>query len=140
MKTINNLKKFFVNKIYLSLRSYSRAYELLLIFSTSFLVADLLEFKCPYEAPALKPIDQSKTYVEQIKEINEQIKELEDLKEKYLGKAAIFQDLGDRLQFFENYQSEARKYWNLSDCALEVVEEIDKEIVFLKEEIRRLST
>ena len=137
---MNNLKFFFVNKIYLSVRTYVKAYELLLIFSTSFLVADLLEFKCPYEVPTLEPVDQTKSHQEQINEINEQIKELEDLREKYLAKAAIFQDLGDRLQFFENYQSEARKYWDLADCALEVINEIEKKIAQLKDQVKLLAT
>lgn len=103
-----------------------------MISCTQFLSADLLEFTCPYEYPILEPIDKQKTIKQQISQIDEQIADLEKQKEMYLAKSARFQDLGDRLQFSDDYVTEARRYWDLSDCCMDIVKDIDIKITDLK--------
>jgi hypothetical protein len=100
--------------------------------------ANPLKFTCPYEAPVVPPIDTSKSAQEQIEQIDKEIDELKALKERYLGKAARFQDQGDRLQFYDDYVVEARRYWDLADCALEIVDKIDQEIAMLKAQREKL--
>lgn len=91
-----------------------------------------LHWKCPLVAPQAKPIDPTLSPQEQIKQIDQEIKELESLKEKFKAKAARYQDQGDRLQFKDHYVTEAKRYWDMADCALEVVKKIDEEIAMLK--------
>jgi hypothetical protein len=92
----------------------------------------ITDFKCPYEAPVLAPIPSDLSPELQLKQIDEDIQHLSNLKAKYLGKAARFQDLGDRLQFHDDYIVESRRYWNLADCATEIADKIQQEIDILK--------
>lgn len=110
----------------------SKAYLILSIIIINFIFFAPLKADCPFDAPQVDQIDTSKSAKEQIAQIDEEIKDLELQKEKYLGKAARFQDQGDRLQFIDDYVVEARRYWELSDCALEIVDKIDQELSILR--------
>lgn len=125
-------KKSLFLKRYLKPSSLIKGYLFCLIIGTNFLQANPLQFTCPYEAPKVPEIDTSKTAEEQIKQIDAELAELKDLKEKYIGKATRFQDQGDRLQFYDDYVTEARRYWDLADCALEIADKIDQEIKMLQ--------
>ena len=106
---------------------------------TNFLHADNpLQWECPLVAPTPNPIDTTKPVKEQIVQIDKEIADLEEIKEKFKGKATRYQDLGDRLQFYDNYVTEARRYWDLSDCALEIADKIDVEIALLKKQRQKL--
>ncbi len=100
--------------------------------TSSYIFANPLQFSCPFQAPVLPPIDSMQTKEKQVEQIDQQIDDLKGLREKYLAKSARFQNQGDRLQFYDNYQAEARRYWDLSDCALNTVLEIDQMIADLE--------
>ncbi len=110
----------------------TKSYLFLSIIITNFVFSPQLIGECPYQAPEVKRLDTSQSAVEQIAQIDEEIADLEMQKEKYLAKSIRFQDQGDRLQFIDDYVTEARRYWELSDCALEIVDKIDQELSILK--------
>ncbi|MCF7806322.1 MAG: hypothetical protein K9M07_07230 [Simkaniaceae bacterium] len=64
--------------------------------------------------------------------LNEEIERLEDERNKYIARAARFQDQGDRLQFQPEYLVEARRYWNKADEASEIANQLQVEIDRLK--------
>jgi hypothetical protein len=114
-------------------------YFFFIISPTNFLCADNpLRWECPLVAPTPNPIDTTKPTEDQIVQIDKEISDLQDMKEKFKAKAARYQDLGDRLQFYDNYVTEARRYWDLSDCALEIADKIDIEIALLKQQKLKL--
>lgn len=132
------VKNMFFFKKYLNVFNKIKFYGFLSIICTNFIEARPLEFTCPFKSPSTNSIDSTKSIQDQISQIDKEIQRLRWEKEKFLGKAARFQDLGDRLQFHQHYVQEAKRYWDLADCALDVVDEINENIKILEKEKNRL--
>jgi hypothetical protein len=109
---------------------------LALFFLTAGLYAD--EYKDPsYKTPS-QFSDKALSDQEMLAYLNEEISSLEDLKNKYIAKAARFQNQGDRLQFNSESLYEARVYWNMADTAKNNADQIEEELVLLRQQRDRI--
>jgi hypothetical protein len=109
---------------------------LALFFLITHLCAD--EYKDPsYKTPS-QFSDKALSDQEMLAYLNEEIASLEDLKNKYLAKAARFQNQGDRLQFNSESLYEARVYWNMADTAKNNADQIEEELVLLRQQRDRI--
>ena len=70
--------------------------------------------------------------------LNQEINSLEKLRDNYLAKAAKFQNQADRLQFKSDSLYEARIYWNLADMDRAAAEQIEENLIVLKEQRDRI--
>lgn len=71
--------------------------------------------------------------------LNQEITSLEKLRQHYLAKAAKFQAQADRLQFKSESLYEARIYWNLADMDRAAAEQIEENLIILKEQRDRIA-
>ena len=99
-------------------------------------------FSDEYKDPSYKIPDQFSdkelTDQEMLAYLNEEINSLQDLRNKYLAKAARFQNQADRLQFKSESLYEARIYWNMADTARATAEQIEEELIVLKAQRDRI--
>ena len=99
-------------------------------------------FSDEYKDPTYKTPDQFSdkelSDQEMLAYLNEEINSLQDLRNKYLAKADRFQNQADRLQFRSESLYEARIYWNMADTARATAEQIEEELIVLKEQRDRI--